>query len=140
MKRSLRSGRRGVFIFFYIGFLSCLPVLAHGQAASVDAARKEGKVVWYTSLNIDASRPLIDAFEKKVPFVKVQLLRLSAETVVSKIITEEMAGRAGFDLVAVNAFQFVVLKEKGLIQPYLSPERAAYKKGFKDPSAYWVDL
>ena len=51
-----------------------------------------------------------------------------------------MAGRAGFDLVAVNAFQFVVLKEKGLIQPYLSPERAAYKKGFKDPSAYWVDL
>ena len=35
---------------------------AQSQPALIEAAKKEGKLVWYTSLAIDSSKPLLDAF------------------------------------------------------------------------------
>lgn len=37
----------------------------------VEGAKKEGTLVFYGSLAIDASRPLLDAFKKSYPFLKI---------------------------------------------------------------------
>src|SRR5262245_41116414 len=43
------------------------------DAALIEAARKEGKVVWYTTLIVNqAIRPLKEAFEKKYPGIELQ--------------------------------------------------------------------
>jgi hypothetical protein len=34
----------------------------------IEGAKKEDKLVWYTSMAIDTSKPLLDAFEKEIPF------------------------------------------------------------------------
>ena len=52
---------------------------AGAQDAIVEAAKKEGRLTWYTSMNIDDSQPLLDAFMKKYPFIKTELWRGSSE-------------------------------------------------------------
>ncbi len=51
-------------IVFSMGALS-----AWGQtderAKLVEGAKKEGKIVWYTSTNVTESKPLLDDFEKQ---------------------------------------------------------------------------
>ena len=41
----------------------------------VAQAKKEGRVVWYTTVSIPESKQLIDLFERQYPFIKVDLLR-----------------------------------------------------------------
>ena len=49
---------------------------AQADDALYEAAKKEGQVVWYTSLIVNqAVRPLVDAFNKKYPGVEVKYAR-----------------------------------------------------------------
>jgi iron(III) transport system substrate-binding protein len=113
---------------------------AHAQDGLVDGARKEGRLVWYTSMNIDDSQPLLDTFMKKYPFIKAELWRGSSEKVLNRIQTETRAGKFLFDVVALNAFESGFIKAHKLVQPYLPPSAKAYRKGFVDPEGYWVDI
>ena len=59
------------------------------DAALVDAARKEGKVVWYTTLIVNqAIRPLKEAFEKKYPGIELQYVRADESPTAAKIMAE----------------------------------------------------
>jgi hypothetical protein len=81
-------------LFVSLIFLSLLAA-AQGRAqereVSLDAARKEGVVSWYTTLSISESQPLAHAFEKIYPSIKVNLYRGQAEKRLSKIATEARA-------------------------------------------------
>jgi iron(III) transport system substrate-binding protein len=130
-----------------IGVTLCLVALlasagfpAGAQDPLVESARKEGRFVWYTSMNIDDSQPLLDAFSRKYPFIKGELWRGSSEKVLNKIQTETRAGKFFFDVVAVNAFEAGFIKAHKLAQPYIPPSAKAYRKGFVDPDGYWVDV
>jgi iron(III) transport system substrate-binding protein len=116
-----------------------LPSLVQSQSpdpALIEGAKKEGEVVFYTSMSISESKPLTDGFEKKYPFVKANLLRASSEKVLHRIITESQAGRWDFDAVALS--EVGVLRQKNLIAPYMSPQRNGYTADFKDPKGYWT--
>ena len=63
------------------------------SATLLEGAKKEGEVVFYTPLNINDSRPLLQRFEQRFPFIKTELLRLSAEPLLNRIFTEDRAGR-----------------------------------------------
>ena len=110
------------------------------QDSLVEAARKEGRFTWYTSMNIDDSQPLLDAFNNKYPFLKGELWRGSSEKVLNKILTETRAGKFLFDVVAVNAFEAGFIKANKLALRYTPPSAAVYRKGFVDPDGYWVDV
>ena len=107
-------------------------------AGLIEAAKKEGQVVFYTPLNINDSRPLLQRFEQKYPFIKTELLRLSAEPLLNRIITEDRAGRNLVDV--INNTVINPLKKMHLVQPYRSPEHAAYLEQFKDPEGYWASV
>lgn len=102
----------------------------------IEAAKKEGKLVWYTSMNIADSRPLLDMFEKKYPFVQTHLFRASGEKTLNRIMTETRAGRWEFDVVGVS--EIGILVQQKLVSPYRSPEFKAYIQEFKDPADYWT--
>jgi ABC-type glycerol-3-phosphate transport system substrate-binding protein len=59
---------------------------------SVEGAKKEGSLVFYTTMDIQNSKPVIDAFTKKYPFVRGDLVRLGGTAMVSRIIAEAQAG------------------------------------------------
>ena len=54
------------------------------QSALVEGAKKEGKLIWYTSMAVDTSKPLLDAFVKEYPFIKAELVRLGEEQLMNR--------------------------------------------------------
>ena len=115
--------------------LNAQPVLT---AALVEGAKKEGKLVWYTSMAIDTSKPLLDAFEKEYPFIKTDLVRAGEEQLMNRIMTETRAGKWNFDTISTSSIS--VLADRHILTPYLAPERDAFMDLFKDPQGYWTGV
>lgn len=131
------------FILLVVACFAVLfPPLLHAQpsqhAALVEAARKEGKFVWYTSMAIDTSKPLVDAFVKEYPFMQPELVRAGEEQLVNRIMTETRAGKWYFDAVSTSGIS--VLAEHKITAPYLSAERNAFIDQFKDPNGHWLGI
>src|SRR3954470_17477662 len=69
------------------------------DAALIEAAKREGEVVWYsTQIISQLVRPVSAAFEKKYPGVKVRALRANATETAVKILNESRAGRPQSDV------------------------------------------
>jgi len=114
---------------------------ARATAASLeDAAKAEGEVVFYSSLNNEQIVTLIEAFKKKYPFIKPSFYRATSERVLQRASTEAKAGRYAVDVATAAGFQLELMKESGLTQKYLPPEAAFYNDGFTDPDGHWVSV
>jgi iron(III) transport system substrate-binding protein len=114
---------------------------ARATAASLeDAAKAEGEVVFYSSLNNEQIVTLIEAFKKKYPFIKPSFYRATSERVLQRASTEAKAGRYAVDVATAAGFQLELMKESGLTQKYVPPEAAFYNDGFTDPDGHWVSV
>jgi iron(III) transport system substrate-binding protein len=124
--------------------LSSLSLIANlhaqtpSQSSLIEGAKKEGKLVWYTSMAIDTSKPLLDAFEKEYPFIKAELVRAGEEQLVNRTMNEVRAGKWYFD--AISTSSIATLIDHQLIAPYLVPERDRFMDQFKDPKGYWIGI
>jgi iron(III) transport system substrate-binding protein len=123
------------------GFLLLVLLLAArtawGQPAELlQGAKKEGKLVWYTSMAIDTSKPLLDVFLKQYPFIQAELVRAGEEQLLNRILTESRAGKSFFDVVSSSAIQ--VLASRNFLSPYASVESNAYVAELKDPQSRWT--
>ena len=123
-----------------------LCVVAHGgeadsrSAALVEGAKKDGKMVFYTSVETEFARSLTAAFEAKYPFIKTDIFRPTHEKVLSRMNVERQTGTFTADVVSVGEFETFHLQRRGFIAPYKSPQATGYPEGFKDPNGYWTDL
>ena len=102
--------------------------------ALVEAAKKEGKVVWYTSVDLPVAERIGKAFEAKYPGINVRVERTGAERVFQRIGQEYSANIHAVDVVnSSDAAHFIVWKKKGILQPYV-PEDVAkhYPDDHKD--------
>lgn len=86
-------------------------------------ARKEGKVVVYTSLATKESMPLAKAFEKKYG-IKVVLWRSTSDKVVQRAVTEARARRYAVDVVETNGPEVEMMAREKLLSPFYSPHFA----------------
>lgn len=119
-------------------FSSSLHAQSTPASALVEGAKKEGKLVWYTSMAIDTSKPLLDAFLKEYPFIKADLVRAGEEQLMNRIMSETRAGKWYFDAISTSSIS--VLAERNMVTPYLAPERDAFMDQFKDPQGYWTGV
>ncbi|NIT01077.1 MAG: extracellular solute-binding protein, partial [Candidatus Latescibacteria bacterium] len=126
--------------------LSCIvlftstPLHAQSPAAVIEGAKKEGKLAYYTVLSLPESRALVAAFEKKYPFVKVELFRLEGDKMRSKILTEARAGRHTFDVTSNSITNIGLLMRDGMLGTYQSQARERIWPGLKDRSGYWSGI
>src|SRR5258706_12039868 len=105
-------------------------------AATLEAAKKEGRLTWYTSMAVDTSKPIVDAFSVQYPFIKTELVRLGEEQLLNRILTESRAGQTRFDVVSSSGIQVLALKN--FLSPYASAEAAAYSDELKDARQRWT--
>jgi iron(III) transport system substrate-binding protein len=111
------------------------------RAASVeDLAKREGEVVFYSSLNNEQIVTFRDAFQKKYPSIKVEFYRGTSERVLQRILTEAQTGRHAVDVISSAGFQLQSVKEKGLTAKFAVEEPAAFAKGFLDADGQWTNL
>ncbi len=116
--------------------LRALP-LGQRKTALEEGARKEGEVIWYTSMSLTDFPKIVGAFEKFAPYVKVRANRLSQSSIMPKIDTEARAGRFAVDVVASAPVEMWELKQLGYSASYLSPELKAFPAGSYDPQGFW---
>jgi iron(III) transport system substrate-binding protein len=126
-----------VFVVELVSWREASPQPA-GPASLIEGAKKEGRVVWYATLNINDSNVLLSRFEQKYPFVKTELLRAGSEQLLNRILTEDSAGRSALDL--VNLTTINALKKRGLLQAHRSSEFSAYPQQFEVADGDWESL
>lgn len=106
--------------------------------AVVEAAKKEGEVVWYSGMIVNQIvRPISEAFEKKYPGIKVNAARHVPSEVVLKVQSEAQAGRAQADVFDGSTAVFPLM-EAGLVEPYKPEAAADFSPDNKDPDGYWT--
>src|SRR3954468_5744524 len=108
------------------------------DAALIDAARKEGEVLWYsTQIISQLVRPVTAAFEKKYPGIRVRSTRANATETAVKILNESKAGRPQSD-VFDGTTTVVPLKKEGFVLQWLPDSAKEYPADLKDPEGYWI--
>jgi iron(III) transport system substrate-binding protein len=65
----------------------------------IDAARKEGRVVLYTASFTDVEQETAAAFNKRFPFVKIEIIRASGGQLITRVRTEASAGKLIADVI-----------------------------------------
>lgn len=102
-----------------------------------DGARKEGQLVFYTTLSLTDYPKIITAFESRYPYIKTNTYRSTPSGVFTRLETEARAGRYAVDVVGAPPVEMWELKKRGLSTAYLSPERHALPSGSYDAEGYW---
>jgi len=131
-----------IVLFILILFLShsAQGAEADAQRQIIESAKKEGKLVFYTSVETEFARVLTSGFEAKYPFVKTDIFRSSHDRIFSRLNVERKAGTFAADVLSVGEFETYHMQKRGLLTPYKAPSAAVYPKGFKDPDGYWTDF
>jgi iron(III) transport system substrate-binding protein len=107
------------------------------QKVLVDGAKKEAKVVWYSTLIVDQLvRPVKVAFEKEYPFLEVEYFRGNTERVVQKAVSEYQAKHYEVDILDGTTSPTLASKA-GIMQPFYSPSLAEYPAELKDAHGIW---
>jgi len=150
MKRS-RISRRDVLVgssalvagaAFSTRVMSAAPPASAVTPALIEAAKKEGKVVWYTSVDLKLSEQIGKAFEAKYPGVSCKVERTGAERLLQRIGQEYTANVHAVDVVnSSDASHLVYWKDQGMLEPYV-PEHVAkfYPTEHKDADGTYASF
>ncbi|HWH78883.1 MAG TPA: hypothetical protein VNT76_15985, partial [Candidatus Binatus sp.] len=103
----------------------------------VEAAKKEGEVVYYTTMTLDQSKLVADRFEKKYG-VKATVFRTGGGPLLNKIFTEARGGRYDWDLVVGRGEMVLPMIERKLVAIYRSPETKMIDEQLFDKDGYWT--
>jgi iron(III) transport system substrate-binding protein len=107
--------------------LSAAPPASPVTPALIEAAKKEGKVVWYTSIDLKLSEQIGKAFEAKYPGVSCKVERTGAERILQRIGQEYTANVHAVDVVnSSDASHLVYWKDQGVLEPYVPEDVAKF--------------
>src|SRR5512139_3213238 len=122
--------------------ISAAPPATAVTPALIEAAKKEGKVVWYTSVDLKLSEQIGKAFETKYPGISCKVERTGAERLLQRIGQEYTANVHAVDVVnSSDASHLIYWKDQGLLEAYV-PEDVAkfYPAEHKDPDGNFASF
>jgi iron(III) transport system substrate-binding protein len=106
----------------------------------IEAAKKEGKVVWYTATDVQVSEKAASAFEAKYPGIKVQVERSGSERVFQRIGQEYGSKIYNADVIETSdAVHFLLFKKNGWLQAAVPGDVAkSWPKEVRDPDGQFA--
>jgi len=144
------SGRRPVLRGLAAACFALAIPLSGGRAAGpapskvtpelIEAAKKEGKVVWYTAVDLPVAERIGKAFEAKYPGIDLRVERSGGERIFQRIGQEYASNIHAVDVVnSSDAAHFIVWKRDGILAPYV-PEDVAlhYPAEQRDPDGLFA--
>ena len=93
----------------------------------IEAARKEGKFVYYTADFIEPEQEIIKAFNKRFPFVRVEIVRAPGGQLITRIKTEAAAGKLSADAV-MHSDRGLMQGIADLFQDYTPPNAKDFRE------------
>jgi iron(III) transport system substrate-binding protein len=122
--------------------MAAAPPASTVTPALIEAAKKEGKAVWYTSVDLPLAEKVARAFEAKYPGVAVRVERTGAERVFQRIGQEYASRIHAVDVVnSSDAAHLIVWKRDGILAPYVTEDMAKhYPADHKDPDGQFASF
>jgi iron(III) transport system substrate-binding protein len=116
-----------------VGTLFAEPVRAAAPAPAsvtpelIEAARKEGKISYYSALELNTAERLGKAFEAKYPGIAVRVERSGAERIFQRIAQEQASGINAVDVAnSTDPAHYLDWKSKDWLAPYLPDDVAKF--------------
>ena len=116
------------------------PPPASVTPALIEAARKEGKVSYYSALELNVAERLAKAFEAKYPGIAVRVERSGAERIFQRIAQEQASGINAVDVAnSTDPAHYLDWKAKDWLAAYLPDDVAKYFPADQfDPDGLWA--
>jgi iron(III) transport system substrate-binding protein len=122
------------------GALAAAPAPTKVTPELIAAAQKEGKVVWYTAVDLPVAERIGKAFEARYPGIAMRVERSGGERIFQRIGQEYASNIHAVDVVnSSDAAHFIVWKRDGILAPYV-PEDVAlhYPADQRDPDGLFA--
>ena len=134
--------RSGIVGLQVIALLFAFTGIADGQEttpAMVAAAAKEGKVVWYTSVDVKVAEAVAKAFRTEYPNIEIDVERAGSERVFQRINQEYQSAIRNVDVVnSSDASHFIFWKQQKWLAPHTPPDVKRFPAQFRDPEGYFA--
>jgi iron(III) transport system substrate-binding protein len=131
----------GIYFVILTGIFALASLAAAQDAALFQAARKEGSVVWYTSLALPSSTAISHAFKQKYTGIDVELHRTGSQRVLQRFMQEAASGIKNGDIVHTSdAGNFELLKDKGMLLKFTPQGVSTFPDGFKDKAGFYYGM
>jgi iron(III) transport system substrate-binding protein len=114
-------------------------IRAAGDDSRIDAAKREGEVVYYASMNLSEANAVIGEFEKRYPFIKVKLNRTGSEKLLTRVLTEARAKKTLADVIQTVEFSMHLLNRSGVLVRYTPQANSFYREEFKE-EGFWTTV
>jgi iron(III) transport system substrate-binding protein len=117
-----------------------IPALAQETTpAMLDAAAREGKVVWYASVDVKVAEAIAKAFKAAYPKIDVDVERSGSERVFQRINQEHQSGIHNVDVVnSSDASHFLYWKQQKWLAAHTPPDVKRYAPQYKDPDGFYA--
>ena len=107
--------------------------------AMVAAAAKEGKVVWYTAVDVKVAEALAKVFRAEYPNIAIEVERSGSERVFQRINQEYQSGIKNVDVVnSSDSSHFIFWKQQKWLAQHTPPDVRRYPAQFKDADGYYA--
>jgi iron(III) transport system substrate-binding protein len=118
-------------------FVGLAPACAQ-DAVDLAAAKKEGKLVWYTSTPVETGQKIADMFQKEHG-IRVEMFRSGGSAILRRFQQEMDAGRAAADVLTTSdPAASAAMSKKGLFVPFKPKDFDKVPDAAKDPQGYYV--
>jgi iron(III) transport system substrate-binding protein len=108
----------------------------YGGAALIEAAKKEGSIVYYTADFAEVEQETFKAFNKRFPFVKVEMVRAPGGQLITRVKTEAAAGKLLADIIN-HSDRGLMLDLQDLLQDYAPPNAKDYREDVQVSPKIW---
>jgi iron(III) transport system substrate-binding protein len=126
------NNRRNIAMKSTLTALGVVSVIAMPAAAQdfgspelIAAAKKEGRLVYYTANFAEVEQEVIKAFNKRFPEIKVEMVRAPGGQLITRVKTEAAAGKLTADVVD-HSDRALMSELVGLFQDYAPPNGKDY--------------
>src|SRR5205807_4090115 len=124
-----------------LGAVFASPALAAAPPAEaitpqlIEAAKKEGKVVYYSSMDLPVGEKLGKAFEAAYPGITIQIERSGSERLFQRIDQEFGSGIRAADVINTSdASHVITWKRNNWLAPFVSEDMARhFLPEYRDP-------
>ena len=130
-----------IFWLFILGMLSVFSPLHAGDAPSpwLDAAKREGKLLWYTTTVPSSTDVIVKRFRERYLFIEVSVYSSNSAKIQERFINEARNNRNQADIIKTSTIHVeqIHLEGSNFLQKYISSEARAYPAEMRDPDGYW---
>src|SRR6185503_8965281 len=117
-----------------------MPLFAQESTpAMVAAAEKEGKVVWYASVDVKVAEQVAKMFRAEYPKIDVEVERSGSERVLQRINQEYQSNIHNVDVVnSSDASHFLFWKQQKWLAQHTPPDVQKFPAQYRDPEGYYA--